>query len=93
MHGPLFHINYIHDFPLHKSIMEEHSITTVNKFPDVLPPLSGRSLSSIHLPQITVVRSQSSVKPYILKNIIGRNFLPRAAGIIIRTPLVLQIIN
>lgn len=37
--------------------------------------------------------SQSSGKSSVLENIVGRDFLPRGAGIVTRRPLVLQLIN
>lgn len=37
--------------------------------------------------------SQSSGKSSVLENIVGRDFLPRGAGIVTRRPLILQLIN
>ncbi|KAM0688579.1 vacuolar protein sorting-associated protein 1 [Conglomerata obtusa] len=47
---------------------------------------------SLNLPQIVVVGSQSSGKSSVLENIVGRDFLPRGAGIVTRRPLILQLI-
>lgn len=53
----------------------------------------GPASSTIDLPQITVVGSQSSGKSSVLENIVGRDFLPRGTGIVTRRPLILQLIN
>ncbi len=45
------------------------------------------------LPQIVVVGGQSSGKSSVLENIVGRDFLPRGAGMVTRCPLVLQLIQ
>lgn len=47
----------------------------------------------IDLPQIVVVGGQSSGKSSVLENIVGKDFLPRGAGIVTRRPLILQLIN
>ncbi|CUM68325.1 uncharacterized protein PRCAT00006047001 [Priceomyces carsonii] len=73
--------------------MDETLIATINKLQDALAPLGGGSSSPVDLPQITVVGSQSSGKSSVLENIVGRDFLPRGAGIVTRRPLVLQLIN
>ena len=43
------------------------------------------------LPQIVVVGGQSSGKSSVLEAIVGRDFLPRGAGICTRRPLILQL--
>ena len=48
--------------------------------------------AEIDLPQIVVIGSQSSGKTSVLENIVGRDFLPRGAGIVTRRPLVVQMI-
>lgn len=60
-----------------------------------LPPLTPQVgiASTLDLPQITVLGSQSSGKSSVLENIVGRDFLPRGTGIVTRRPLVLQLIN
>ncbi|KFH47343.1 Vacuolar protein sorting-associated protein-like protein [Hapsidospora chrysogenum ATCC 11550] len=66
-------------------------ITLVNKLQDVFSTVGVNN--PIDLPQIAVVGSQSSGKSSVLENIVGRDFLPRGAGICTRRPLVLQLIN
>ncbi|KAJ7632135.1 Dynamin central region-domain-containing protein [Roridomyces roridus] len=67
-------------------------VSTINKLQDVFSAV-GSSASQIDLPQICVLGSQSSGKSSVLENIVGRDFLPRGAGIVTRRPLVLQLIN
>ncbi|KAJ7221724.1 Dynamin central region-domain-containing protein [Mycena pura] len=67
-------------------------VGTINKLQDVFTTV-GSSASQIDLPQICVLGSQSSGKSSVLENIVGRDFLPRGAGIVTRRPLVLQLIN
>ncbi|KAJ7771596.1 Dynamin central region-domain-containing protein [Mycena metata] len=67
-------------------------VSTINKLQDVFTTV-GSSASSIDLPQICVLGSQSSGKSSVLENIVGRDFLPRGSGIVTRRPLVLQLIN
>jgi len=47
--------------------------------------------TSIELPQMVVVGSQSTGKSSVLESIVGRDFLPRGSGIVTRCPLVLQL--
>ena len=63
-------------------------IPVVNKLQDVFGAIGQ---PSIGLPQLTVVGSQSAGKSSVLENIVGRDFLPRGAGICTRRPLVLQL--
>ena len=49
--------------------------------------------SQIQLPQIVVVGAQSSGKSSVLENLVGRDFLPRGAGIVTRVPLIMQLIQ
>ncbi|KAJ7063529.1 Dynamin central region-domain-containing protein [Mycena amicta] len=67
-------------------------VGTINKLQDVFSTV-GSSASAIDLPQICVLGSQSSGKSSVLENIVGRDFLPRGAGIVTRRPLVLQLIH
>jgi GTP-binding protein EngB required for normal cell division len=46
----------------------------------------------VNLPQIVVVGCQSAGKSSVLEAIVGRDFLPRGAGICTRRPLILQLI-
>lgn len=48
-------------------------------------------MSSLDIPQIAVVGSQSSGKSSVLEAIVGREFLPRGQGIVTRRPLLLQV--
>ncbi|KAJ6606407.1 Dynamin central region-domain-containing protein [Mycena vulgaris] len=67
-------------------------VSTINKLQDVFTTV-GSNAAQIDLPQICVLGSQSSGKSSVLENIVGRDFLPRGAGIVTRRPLVLQLIN
>ncbi|KAH7197671.1 Dynamin central region-domain-containing protein [Fusarium flagelliforme] len=69
----------------------EDLLTTVNKLQDLVFNTIGSD--SLDLPQIVVVGSQSAGKSSVLENIVGRDFLPRGAGICTRRPLILQLIN
>eukprot|EP00794_Sanderia_malayensis_P006159 gene6159-6869_t len=68
----------------------EHLIPIINKLQDVFNTVSAEAMQ---LPQIVVVGTQSSGKSSVLENIVGRDFLPRGAGIVTRRPLVLQLIH
>ncbi|KAA8909025.1 Dynamin central region-domain-containing protein [Sphaerosporella brunnea] len=70
----------------------EDLLGVVNKLQDLVFNTIGTD-SGLDLPQIVVVGSQSSGKSSVLENIVGRDFLPRGAGIVTRRPLVLQLIN
>ncbi|KAG6899495.1 hypothetical protein C0993_009717 [Termitomyces sp. T159_Od127] len=67
-------------------------VSVINKLQDVFTAV-GSSASTIDLPQICVLGSQSSGKSSVLENIVGRDFLPRGTGIVTRRPLVLQLIH
>lgn len=69
----------------------EGLIGVVNKLQDAFTGL-GVSLT-LDLPQIAVVGGQSAGKSSVLENFVGRDFLPRGAGIVTRRPLILQLIN
>ncbi|ORY37195.1 hypothetical protein BCR33DRAFT_758928 [Rhizoclosmatium globosum] len=71
--------------------MDSDLIKKVNKLQDAFAT-AGTS-NPIDLPQIVVIGSQSSGKSSVLENIVGKDFLPRGAGIVTRRPLVLQLIN
>ncbi|RPA79232.1 hypothetical protein BJ508DRAFT_211285 [Ascobolus immersus RN42] len=70
----------------------EDLLGTVNRLQDLVFNTIGTE-SGLDLPQIVVVGSQSSGKSSVLENIVGRDFLPRGAGIVTRRPLILQLIN
>lgn len=67
----------------------EGLIGFVNKLQDAFTSL-GVNLS-LDLPQIAVVGGQSAGKSSVLENFVGRDFLPRGAGIVTRRPLILQL--
>ena len=68
----------------------EKLIPVINKLQDVFNTV-GRE--GIQLPQIAVVGTQSTGKSSVLENLVGRDFLPRGAGIVTRRPLVLQLVH
>ena len=68
----------------------EKLIPVINRLQDVFNTV-GRE--SIQLPQIAVVGTQSTGKSSVLENLVGRDFLPRGAGIVTRRPLVLQLVH
>ncbi|KAF7490553.1 Dynamin-1-like protein [Sarcoptes scabiei] len=66
----------------------ESLIPIINKLQDVFNTIGTES---IQLPQIVVIGTQSSGKSSVLESIVGRDFLPRGAGIVTRRPLILQL--
>ncbi|KAH9552361.1 hypothetical protein CY35_09G062800 [Sphagnum magellanicum] len=66
-------------------------IPLVNKLQDIFSQLG--SASTIDLPQVAVVGSQSSGKSSVLEALVGRDFLPRGQDICTRRPLVLQLVQ
>ncbi|OHT15091.1 Dynamin central region family protein [Tritrichomonas foetus] len=68
----------------------EKLIPTINKLQDVFNTIGG---NQIDLPQIVVVGCQSSGKSSVLEAIVGKDFLPRGAGIVTKRPLVLQLVH
>lgn len=70
--------------------MDDNLITIINKLQDVFNAIGH---STIDLPQIVVIGSQSSGKSSVLEKIVGHDFLPRGTGIVTRRPLVLQLFN
>ncbi|CAF0841471.1 unnamed protein product [Didymodactylos carnosus] len=69
----------------------EQLIPMVNRLQDVFTTMGARF--DLDLPQIAVVGSQSAGKSSVLENFVGRDFLPRGAGIVTRRPLILQLIH
>jgi replication fork clamp-binding protein CrfC len=65
-------------------------IPIINDLQNVFNTIEG---DIIDLPQIVVVGCQSSGKSSVLESIVGRDFLPRGAGIVTRRPLVLQLVH
>ncbi|KAG8645833.1 dynamin-related protein 3A isoform X2 [Manihot esculenta] len=66
-------------------------IPMVNKLQDIFAQLGSQS--TIELPQVAVVGSQSSGKSSVLEALVGRDFLPRGKDICTRRPLVLQLLQ
>ncbi|XP_015062464.1 dynamin-related protein 3B-like [Solanum pennellii] len=66
-------------------------IPIVNKLQDIFAQLGSQS--TIELPQVAVVGSQSSGKSSVLEALVGRDFLPRGSDICTRRPLVLQLLK
>ncbi|XP_010527015.1 PREDICTED: dynamin-related protein 3A-like isoform X2 [Tarenaya hassleriana] len=66
-------------------------IPIVNKLQDIFAQLGSHS--TIELPQVAVVGSQSSGKSSVLEALVGRDFLPRGNDICTRRPLVLQLLQ
>ncbi|CAN0846584.1 Dynamin-related protein 3A [Linum grandiflorum] len=66
-------------------------IPMVNKLQDIFAQLGSQS--TIDLPQVAVVGSQSSGKSSVLEALVGRDFLPRGNEICTRRPLVLQLVQ
>lgn len=66
-------------------------IPIVNKLQDIFAQLGSQS--TIELPQVAVVGSQSSGKSSVLEALVGRDFLPRGNDICTRRPLVLQLLQ
>ncbi|CAJ2678189.1 unnamed protein product [Trifolium pratense] len=66
-------------------------IQLVNKLQDIFSRVGSQS--TIDLPQVAVVGSQSSGKSSVLEALVGRDFLPRGNEICTRRPLVLQLVH
>ncbi|MQM03414.1 hypothetical protein Taro_036201, partial [Colocasia esculenta] len=66
-------------------------IPIVNRLQDIFAQLGDAS--TIKLPQVAVVGSQSSGKSSVLEALVGRDFLPRGNDICTRRPLVLQLVQ
>ncbi|KAG9511385.1 Dynamin, partial [Fragariocoptes setiger] len=69
----------------------EGLIGVVNRLHDAFTNL-GVNLT-LDLPQIAVIGGQSAGKSSVLENFVGRDFLPRGAGIVTRRPLILQLLH
>jgi len=61
----------------------EDLIPVVNRLQDVFNSVGQKALL-MDLPQIVVIGSQSSGKSSVLESVLGKNFLPRSAGICTR---------
>ncbi|CAJ1936152.1 unnamed protein product [Sphenostylis stenocarpa] len=66
-------------------------ISLVNRLQDIFSRVGNHS--TIDLPQVAVVGSQSSGKSSVLEALVGRDFLPRGNDICTRRPLVLQLVQ
>ena len=66
-------------------------IPIVNRLQDIFARVGDAS--TIKLPQVAVVGSQSSGKSSVLEALVGRDFLPRGNDICTRRPLVLQLVQ
>jgi len=66
-------------------------IGVMSKIDDILTTVGATDL--ISLPQIVTIGSQSAGKSSVLENIVGREVLPRNAGICTRRPLKLDLIQ
>ncbi|CAM8935615.1 unnamed protein product [Rhodiola kirilowii] len=75
----------------------ENLISLVNKIQQACTALGDHGEESAlptlwdSLPAIAVVGGQSSGKSSVLESIVGKDFLPRGAGIVTRRPLLLQL--
>ncbi|GMY15270.1 dynamin-related protein 5A isoform X4 [Fagus crenata] len=75
----------------------ENLISLVNKIQRACTALGDHGEESAlptlwdALPAIAVVGGQSSGKSSVLESVVGKDFLPRGAGIVTRRPLVLQL--
>ncbi|XP_047315162.1 dynamin-related protein 3A-like [Impatiens glandulifera] len=77
--------------PVAASPLGSSVIPIVNKLQDIFAQLGSQS--TIELPQVAVVGSQSSGKSSVLEALVGRDFLPRGSDICTRRPLVLQLLQ
>ncbi|KAH9317843.1 hypothetical protein KI387_019612, partial [Taxus chinensis] len=66
-------------------------IPVINKLQDIFAQLG--SSSTIDLPQVAVIGSQSRGNSNVLEALVGRDFLPRGSDICMRRPLVLQLVQ
>ena len=71
---------------------QERLLPVFNKLQDAMASL-GSDGQVPALPQIVVVGSQSSGKSSVLESLVGRDFLPRGAGMCTRRPLLLQLLH
>lgn len=73
------------------SLLGSSVVPIVNKLQDIFAQLGSQS--TVELPQVAVVGSQSSGKSSVLEALVGRDFLPRGTEICTRRPLVLQLLQ
>ncbi|GFY90103.1 dynamin-related protein 3A [Actinidia rufa] len=77
--------------PSNAAPLGQYVIPIANKLQDIFAQLGSQS--TIELPQVAVVGSQSSGKSSVLESLVGRDFLPRGSDICTRRPLVLQLLQ
>ena len=65
-------------------------LPVVNK---VVDALQGVADVKLQLPKIVAIGGQSSGKTSVIEAIVGKDFLPRGAGIVTRRPLELELVN
>lgn len=72
-------------------------IPVLNKLQEVfeaIDPEGGElGVTSLDLPRIVVVGSQSSGKSSVLESLVQKDFLPRGKDIVTRRPLILQLVH
>lgn len=72
-------------------------IPVINKLQEVfeaIDPEGGElGVTSLDLPRIVVVGSQSSGKSSVLESLVQKDFLPRGKDIVTRRPLILQLVH
>lgn len=72
-------------------------IPIINKLQEVFeavePEAAEMGISSLDLPRIVVVGSQSAGKSSVLECLVQRDFLPRGKDIVTRRPLILQLVH
>lgn len=68
-------------------------IPVVNRLQDVFTRCGVAAAPVADLPQVVVVGSQSSGKSSVLEAIIGKDFLPRGAGVVTRRPILIQLVK
>ena len=66
-------------------------IPVINKLQDIFAQLG--SASTVDLPQVAVVGSDSSGKSSVLEALVGKDFLPRGSDICTRRPLILKLVQ
>lgn len=92
---PLSHCNLAQ--PHHQETMDQ-LIPVINRLFEVFEAIEPDDpelafSSSIDLPRIVVVGSQSSGKSSVLESLVMRDFLPRGKDIVTRRPLILKLVH
>ena len=63
-------------------------IPIINELHDVFAAIGQPPLD---LPQIVAIGAQSSGKTSVVEALVGKDFLPRGAGLVTRRPIILQL--